>query len=334
MKANPCSPRAVRIRASAHALPSRCVSSAMLDQQLGLRSGTVQRKGGVSQRWFAADDEHAAHLGAQAARRALAAAGLQLADIDCLVVASGTLDQGMPCNAALVHRELGMHATPAFDINASCLGFLTALDHLSWPLLAGRYQRVLLVCADLASLGLDWQHLEASAIFGDGAAAAVLEASAGESGILASRMQTFSTGAEFCRIPAGGTRFHPRRVGQAFQQLALFHMDGKAVFRLVAQHLADFMDSLLADAGLTLADIDWVVPHQASAHAMQHLARRLGIRRDRIIDIFAEHGNQVAASLPTALDIGVRDGRIRRGHRLLLLGTGAGVSLNGMVMVY
>lgn len=306
-----------------------------MDKRLGLPEGTVAKVGGVTHRYFATTAETAAELAAEAARAAMAAAGCGWADIDALVSASATMDQGMPCNAALVHRELGLDAfrIPAFDINASCLGFLVALDTLSWALTAGKYRRVLVVASDLASCGLNWEHLESSAIFGDGAAAAVL-GTGGASRLLASAMMTLSEGADYCRIPAGGSRYHPDRIQTALLPLTRFHMDGKSVFRLAAQHLPGFVGRLLEQAQTTLDDIDWVVPHQASHLAMSHIRKSLGIPPEKFIDIFAEHGNQVAASLPTALDIAIRDGRIRRNQRILLLGTGAGLSIGGAVMVY
>ncbi len=329
--------RPVALLGTGHALPSRVVASTDLDRQLGRNVGTVEHASGVRKRHFATLEETAAMLAANAARRALDAAGLSLADIDCLVAASGTQDQGMPCNAALVHRELGLSATgiPAFDINASCLSFVAALDAMSWPIVAGRYARVLVVSADIASCALDWSTLESSAIFGDGAAAAVLGPSAeGGSRVLAAELNTYSEGANLCRIPAGGSRYHPSRIKQPFDGLTRFRMDGKGVFRLAAAHLPTFVERLLARAGVGRDQIDWVVPHQASQLAMKHIAKKIGFHRDKIVDIFAEHGNQVAASLPTALDIAIRDGRIQRGHRLMLLGTGAGLSLGGMVMEY
>lgn len=331
-------PRAISLLGTGHAVPATRVASADLDQRLGLPKGSVEMAGGVRQRHFAERTETAAQLGALAARRALDAAGLAPRDIDCLVAASGTMDQGMPSNAALIHRELGLSAlgTPAFDVNASCLSFLAALDTLSWPVAAGRYRRVLIVAADIASCGLDWDTLEASAIFGDGAAAAVLGPSEGGTGarLLAADLMTLSEGADLCRIPGGGSRHHPTRIDQPFEPLALFRMDGKGVFRLAAEHLPGFVTRLLAAAGLSLSDIDWIVPHQASHLALSHMVKRLGFARDKVIDIFADHGNQIAASLPTALDIGIRDGRIRRGDQLLLIGTGAGLSLGGVVLAY
>lgn len=330
--------RKIRILGTGHALPSQTVSSEELDRRLGHRPGTVQEASGVRRRHFAARDENAAMLGAIAARRAVAAAGLALSDIDCLVGASGTMDQAMPSNAVLIHRELQLSAcgVPAFDVGASCLSFLAAIDMLSWPVVAGRYRHVLIVASDLASCGLDWNNLESSAIFGDGAAAAVIgPANEGESsGILASGLRTFSDGADLCQIPAGGSRHHPSRIDLPFEPLTKFRMDGKGVFKLAATEMPPFIDSLLSEAGMSFDQIDWIVPHQASRLAIVHLGRRLGFSPDRVVDIFAEHGNQVAASLPTALDIPIRDGRIRRGHRVLLLGTGAGLSLGGMVLEY
>ena len=332
----PAQPRALTILGTGHALPEQVLSSAALDTRLGLTAGSVARISGVLQRHVANREETAASLGAAAARKALRAAGVALEQLDLIVCASGTQDQGMPCNAALLQRELGLGQSgiPAMDINASCLGFIAALDTLSWPIQAGHYRRVLLVCADIASCGLDWQQVEVSGIFGDGAAAVVLGAGDGGSKIVASRLKTFSEGAELCQIRAGGSRYHPRRIDVPFKPLTSFAMHGKGVFRLAAKHLPTLMDELLQQAGLSREQIDWVIPHQASQQAMQHATRRLALGPEKVIDIFARHGNQVAASLPTALDIAVRDGRIQRGQRLMLIGTGAGLSLGGMVLEY
>jgi len=329
--------RPLALLGTGHALPAKAVTSAELDHQLNQPTGTVERVSGVRKRHFAEHNETASYLAAKAGRRALDAAELTLADIDCLVAASGTMDQGMPCNAALIHRELGLsaRAIPAFDINASCLGFLAALDTLSWPIVAGRYKRVLVVASDIASCGLDWNKLESSAIFGDGAAAAVLGPCIdGRSCLIAAELNTLSDGADLCRIPAGGSRYHPTRTNQPFDELTKFRMDGKGVFKLAAAHLPAFVERLLKRAKLTRDQLDWIVPHQASQLAISHLSKRLGFAHNKMINIFAEHGNQVAASLPMALDIAIRDGRIQRGHRLLLLGAGAGLSLGGVVLEY
>jgi 3-oxoacyl-[acyl-carrier-protein] synthase-3 len=332
----PFRPRPLRILGTGAALPSEEVTSAALDLQLGLRPGTVEKKTGVRRRYFETE-RSAAVLGAEAARRALADAGLAFSEIDCLVAASGTPDQAMPANAALLHRELapGAHAIPAFDIGASCLGFLVALDTIACLIDAGRYRRVLIVASDIASCGLDWSCLEASGIFGDGAAAVVVGPAEGtESALLASAIATYSEGAHFCEIPGGGSRHHPDRITEPFLPLARFRMDGKAVFRLAAERLPGFLKDLLAAAGLGIEDLSVVVPHQASRHALEYLRRQLGVKREKIVDLFAEQGNQVAASLPSALDAAIRSGRLRRGEKALLVGSGAGVCLGGAILCY
>lgn len=334
--------RPLRILGTGAALPAEALTSAELDLRLGLAPGTVEKRTGVRVR-YVERRRSAAALGAEAAHRALAAAGLGLDDVDCLIAASGTPDQAMPSNSALIHRELGLsaRAVPAFDLGASCLGFLFALDTVSCLLAAGRYRRVLIVASDIASCGLDWSTLEASGIFGDGAAAAVVGLPEGTedtgdtgSALLASAFATHSEGAHLCEIPGGGSRHHPGRIDEPYLPLAHFRMDGKAVFRLAGERLPAFLDGLLAAAGVRLADIPVIVPHQASRHALQYLRRRFRLRREQMIDLFAEQGNQVGASLPSALDAAVRSGRLRRGDTALLVGTGAGVHLGGVVLCY
>lgn len=344
-------PRAIRVLGTGVARPSCQVESSELDALLNLPEGTVQRRSGVRVR-YVEKQRTAASLGAEAARCALSSAGLSLDQIDCVVAASGSMDQAMPCNAALIHRELGLGASgvAAFDINASCLGFLAAIDTLSWPLLAGRYRRVLIVAADIASCALDWSDLGASAIFGDGAAAVVIgrerDPDATTPGILASSFATYSDGAHMCEIRAGGSRHHPSRGGDAssaggaalaeanYLTLAQFRMDGQAVFHLVARHLDEFVDALLRGAGLRRDDLTLVIPHQASHLGLRYLSRRFGFARERVVNIYADHGNQVAASLPSALHAAIRGRQLRRGDTALLLGSGAGVSLGGIVLRY
>ena len=328
--------RRVRILGTGVATIDTVVTSNEMDVRLGLALGTVERRTGVGSRCVEAV-RSAADLGADAARRALAAAGLRLEDVDCLVGASGTPDQAMPCNAALMRRALGCdrHAIPAFDVNASCLSFLVALDTLSYLIEAGRYRRVLIVSSDIASCGLDWGHLEQSGIFGDGAAAAVV-GHAGDTGsaVVASAFETFAEGAHLCEIKGGGSRYHPSRLTEPFAPLAMFRMDGPEVFRLAGGELASFTANLIQSAGIPLADIPVVVAHQASAHALRFARRRLRLRADQMVDIFADHGNQVAASLPSALHEAISSGRLRRGAHVLLIGSGAGVSLGGAVLCY
>ena len=329
--------RKISIVGSGMALPAQQVSGAELDRQLGLRSGSTFRQTGVERR-FLSTTETAAQLAARACEAALRDAGLRWQDIDCLVAASATMDQALPYNAALIHAELGLahQRTSTFDIGASCLSFLTGLDVMSYLVEAGRYGHVMLVSADIATFGLDWSRLKECGIFGDGAAAVVIRKSQpGESGaLLSSSTVTLSAGVDHCRIPAGGSRYHPRRIDGPIEPLSLFQMDGKSVFRLVAAELPQFAARLLADAGTSMQRIAAVVPHQASQLALDHLSKRLEIPKERLVDIFAQYGNQVSASLPTALHLALSEGRVRRGDQLMLIGTGAGLTMGGMVLTY
>jgi 3-oxoacyl-[acyl-carrier-protein] synthase-3 len=318
------------------ALPAQATSSQQLDERLGLTPGTSLEQTGVRRR-FLSTTETAAQLAAQACRKAMVDAGLDWCDIDCLVAASATMDQSLPYNAALIHAELGLSdlRTTTLDINASCLSFLVALDTMSYLVEAGRYRNILLVSCDIATFGINWNNLREGGIFGDGAAAAIIRRTHddGPSAILSSEIETLSAGVHHCRIPAGGSRYHPRRgLDEPFDPLTVFHMDGKAVFKLASEALPGFMDKLLAKAGVRMKDLAAVVPHQASQLALTHLSRRLNIASGQLVDIFADYGNQVGASLPTALHLGRAHGRIKRGDTILLLGTGAGLTMGGMVL--
>lgn len=335
--------RAVRIVGTGMALPSAVVDSEAIDRRLGLEPGATFAACGVRRR-HASVDETAAALAIRACDAALERAGLAWSDIDCLVAASATPDQALPFNAAMVLDALGERSArpvhvAAFDIGASCLSFVAALDTMSVLVDRGRYRHVLIVSADIATFALDWSTPEASAIFGDGAAAAVIRRSGCDesSALLAARIETFPEGASCCHIQAGGSRFHPARVqaGQGdFDAMTRFHMDGRRVFRIASRELPRLVAEVLAEAGSTMAAMRVVVPHQASRLALDHLSRRLAIEPERLMDIFAEHGNQVAASLPTALHRAIVDRRVERGDALLLIGSGAGVTIGGLVLTY
>lgn len=329
--------RNIRILGTGMALPEEAVTSDELDRRLGLRAGTTLRQTGVRRR-FLSTTETAAQLAASACTAALENAGLSWNDIDCLVGTSATMDQALPYNAALIHAELGLSAqrTSTFDIGASCMSFLTGLDTMSYLVHCGRYRNVMLVSSDIATFGLDWTRLKECGLFGDGAAALVIRQSAADeaSRVLSSRTVTMSEGAGLCKIPAGGSRYHPRRLNTPIDPLTVFQMDGKSVFKLVAAEMADFTIDLLASSGVAMRDIALVVPHQASQLALDHLAKRLEVPEGRLVDIFTEYGNQVGASLPTALHIGLNSGRVQRGDAMLLIGTGAGITMGGMVLTY
>ncbi|MCZ2498597.1 3-oxoacyl-ACP synthase [Xylophilus sp. Kf1] len=329
--------RPIRICGTGAATPATRVDSEEIDQRLGLPPGTVFASSGVSTR-YCATDESAAQLAVGACRQALDNADLGWDDIDCIVATSATMDQALPFNAAMVLALAGARSRPiaAFDVGASCMSFLTGLDTMSYLVDAGRYRHVLLVSADIATFSLDWSRLHAAAIFGDGAAAVVIRRSGpGEaSTLLASDLRTFAEGADHCRILAGGSRYHPDRTSDSVRDLAMFQMDGPKIFRLAARELPGFTRRLLDSIGLAMSDFDVVVPHQASRLALDHLRKRLGIEKGRMVDVFQRLGNQVGASLPSALHHAVSQGQLQRGQKALLIGSGAGMTLGGAALVY
>jgi 3-oxoacyl-[acyl-carrier-protein] synthase-3 len=334
-------PRRIKIAGMGRYLPKRRVTAADLEAQMGLEAGWIAKKSGVMTRYFV-DDETSSQMGARAAEAALADAGLTFADIDCLVSVSGSPEQAIPCTAALIQKAMGFEdvGTPAFDINSTCLSFLTGLDTMSYLVEAGRYERVLLVSAEISSVALDWREKESATILGDAAVAAVITRSRDDepSQILTARMETYSSGSELTRTRGGGTRFHPRKVGGTMEEFideyGVFEMDGKSVFKLSAHMLPAFIQRMLGPIGANLDEVKLVVPHQASMMALYLMQRRLGLSDDRWMVIARDYGNTIAASIPLALHEAVQQGRIERGDKVMLLGTSAGFSMGALLLQY
>lgn len=334
--------RPLRLVSTGLALPRTAVDARTLEGRIGLPEGWVAAKSGVMTRYFAEADETASRLGASAARQALARAGLEAADLDLVLSAAGSTEQAIPCTAALIHRELGLAASgvPAFDLDSTCLSFVTALDVAASLLASGRYRRILIVSAEIASVGLNWEERESATIMGDGAAAAIVEAAPPEAGtgLLAARMETYSSGAELTRVLGGGTKHAPARhegdLASYVAQYARFEMDGRGVFKLSASVLAEFVPRFFAEAGTTLGDVDLVVPHQASLAALYLVQRRLGVPDAKWVLTAPFYGNTIAASIPMALDFAIGEGRLRRGQTALLLGTSAGFSVGAALLRY
>lgn len=323
----------VRIAGTGVAVPEVVLTAAELDVRLGLPAGESERVTGIAKRHTAVH-ESASQLAAEAVRAALADAGMRWEEIDCLVCASATMDQALPYNAAMVLAEMksSTHRVATLDVGASCLSFLHALDLMSSAITTGRYANVVIVSADISSFTTDYRNLRENGIFGDGAAAVVLSSSDGVSRIQAVRSVTLPEGVEFCQIRSGGSRFHRRGLPEHSE--ALFEMRGRPLFALVARELPEFVEALFKDAGVTNAELALMVPHQASRQALDHVAKMLGFDDGRMVDVFGEFGNQVGASLPTALHFAIHRHGLQRGQKALLLGTGAGVSIGGIVITY
>jgi 3-oxoacyl-[acyl-carrier-protein] synthase-3 len=327
----------VKIEGLGRYLPRRVVPSAELEVQLGLGPGWIERRQGVRERhWVTREIETNAFMGAEAAREALADAERSADEVDLVMNASGTQEQAIPDGGPLVQRELGLgdSGIACFSVHATCLSFLVGFDLAATLLACGRCERILLVTSEISSCALDFSHPEASTLFGDGAAAVVLGRSApGEASALhVARLETYGVGAYATQIPGGGSRRHPN-LQTTVPEDNLFQMDGPAVFKLALEYAPRFLARLFAGAPFALPEMDCVVPHQASKRALDAHAA-LGIPAERVVRTLDRLGNCVAASIPLTLVEAVRTGRLRRGNRLLLVGTGAGLSLGGLIVTY
>jgi 3-oxoacyl-[acyl-carrier-protein] synthase-3 len=310
------------IAGSARALPARAVTAGELDRRLGLEPGWTARHTGVLIRHQTAGRAEAEALTRLVCLGALADAGWTLGDLDLIVDASLCIQQPIPCNAALVQEILGPEARgiPCFDVHASCLGFLTALNVINGLFASGGARRALIVCAETPSVGVNWNEPESACLMGDGAAAFVLEAD-DRRNRCAFLFETFAEGAHLCEVRGGAHRLPPFAYTAAEDGAYRFHMDGKGVHRFASQHFPPLLERVMAATGHRLEQLN-VVPHQASGPALEFMRRRLGLPEERFHVTVAEHGNMVAAGIPYVLD-GVRR-RLPAGSPIMVLGTAAG----------
>jgi 3-oxoacyl-[acyl-carrier-protein] synthase III len=334
----PKSALAVRILGTGEYLPRRVVDSAFFDRQCGKPAGWTATSLGVARRHVASPDETSSVMGAHAAREAMAAAGMQAGELDCIVSAASVMEQAIPCLASQIQQrlDLGRSGIPAFDVNATCLSFLTAMDLMACAIVQGRYRRVLIVSSEIASAGLNMNDPTTAGLFGDGAAAIVLGRSpeGSASSLLASHLETYGIGNELCQVRAGGTRV---RIGDGtddYQRASYFEMKGKDLYRMSAHYLPGVLASLWGMAAIEMSDLDWIIPHQASGKALDHLTDLLMFPVDKLVRVIEERGNQVATSVPAALHYAILHKNVQRGELLALIGSGAGLSLGGIVLRY
>jgi 3-oxoacyl-[acyl-carrier-protein] synthase-3 len=321
------------IAGSAVVLPRTIVPSTEVDRLAGLDSGTIASRFHIDQRHWAGPDETSSAMAAQAAEAALAEAGWAADSVDVIIGGCGVMEQPIPGTAALVQNRLGLgnSGIPAFDVNATCLSFLQAFDRALAGFALGEWRRALVFTADIASAALDFTDPESSVIFGDGATAFALSAE-GPHQRLAHSFKTYGAASDVCRLEAGGTRLRPDDDLADFLAHSKFKMDGRGVFRATAQRFPRFVDDLLAKAGVAQGDVDTVIPHQASAAALEHLKRSFADGHAKTVDIFRSIGNQIATSLPHALHVARQTGRAQPGTLGMLIGSSAGVSLGGAVI--
>jgi 3-oxoacyl-[acyl-carrier-protein] synthase-3 len=314
-------------------LPRQTVTASDYDRLTGRPEGSIAEGFGVVQRHRADAQETTSWMAAQAAQSALAEAGWAPESLDVIISACGVMEQPIPSTAALVQRRLGLGSSgiPAFDVNATCLSFLVAFDRVLAGFALGEWRRALIVSADIASAALDFSDPETSVLFGDGAAAVALEAD-GCHLRLSYLLRTYGEGADLCRLESGGTRLRPTDGIDRFLAHAAFRMDGPGLFRATARHFPPFLSDLLGAADIAPADLHCIIPHQASRPALEHLKRSFPDGHAKTVDRFTDVGNLVATSIPFALSVARREGRLRPGELGLIVGSSAGISLGGAVI--
>ena len=300
------------------ALPKRMVTNAELAKTVDTSDEWIVERTGIRSRYIAGEGEATSTLATEAARQALAAAGLVPADIGLIVLATATPDQTFPATATQVQHNLGCNGGVAFDVAAVCSGFLYAMGIADSLLRTGMSKRALVIGAETFSRILDWKDRTTCVLFGDGAGAIVLEAREVDEdgpGVLATRLH--ADGAHNGLLYVDGGPSSTGTVGHV-------RMKGPEVFRHAVVNLAEVLREVLADQGLTPADIDWVVPHQANQRILDATARKLGLAPEKVIVTVDRHANTSAASVPLALDTAVRDGRIKAGDLVVLEAMGGG----------
>jgi 3-oxoacyl-[acyl-carrier-protein] synthase-3 len=314
-------------RGVGHYLPDRIVPNAELEQLVQTSDEWIRTRSGIERRHFAAEGQTTSDLATRAAQAALADAGLTAQDIDAIILATSTADLTFPSAATMVQGALGMRQGFAFDVQAVCAGFVFALANADAMIRGGMARRVLVIGAETFSRLMDWTDRTTCVLFGDGAGALVLEAAEGtgtpaDRGILGIDLNSDGTYRDLLYVdggPSTGTTGYLR-------------MQGKEVFRHAVEKLAETAHAALAKAGLTPADVDWIVPHQANIRIIEGTARKMGVGMDRVVVTVQDHGNTSAASIPLALSVGRARGQIKPGDVLVAEAIGGGLAWGSVVL--
>lgn len=320
--------RAVAIGSGSY-LPLNRVTNTKLAEKVDTNDTWIRERTGIECRHFAAEHEKTSDLAIQAASRALDAANLEGQDIDCIVLATSTPDNTLPATAVKVQAAIGMNGGFAFDIAAVCTGFIYAINIATNFIEAGQVKRVLVIGAETMSRLLDWEDRATCVLFGDGAGAVVLEAQEQSGDNKTDR------GVLACCLHSDGTKhdlLHTDGGPSSTQTTGHIRMLGREVFRHAVTNLAEVLHETLVKADFEPDDIDWVVPHQANARILNATAKKFHIPIEKVIITVHEHANTSAASIPLALDLAIKDGRIKQGDLLLLDGMGAGLTWGASII--
>jgi 3-oxoacyl-[acyl-carrier-protein] synthase III len=319
----------VRIDGLAAKKGTKKVSSCDLDKQLNQKSGSILKSTSLESRYFFQDYSEFESKINEAVNEALVQADITLDDINCIINASATMHQAIPYNAAYTHKILGCKKPIAtFDINMTCLSSLRAFEVASH--LLNSYKHILIISADFSSISLDFNDIKTAGIFADGTTAMIISKST-SGGILFSNFETHSSGYEYCQIKGGGSKSQKIHYQNNLDDVFYFNMDGKRLYKLTSQVLPSFILNTLKNNNLSLKDIDYIVPHQASGAALKHTSKALGFDESKFINIFAINGNQISSSIPSVLYHLFQTKDLQSGQKIMLVGTSAGLGL-GLVV--
>ena len=307
------------------ALPARRIDNEELAESVDTSDSWIVERTEIRSRYVAGDGETTASLAADASRRALEHAGIEAKDVDLIVLATATPDQTFPSSATKVQAALGIDDCIAFDVHAVCTGFLYALSVADSMLRSGNAKTALVIGSETFSRIVDWEDRATCVLFGDGAGALVLQAEDGEGGILSTKLHADGRHNDLLFVDGG-----PSTTGT----VGKLRMKGREVFRHAVVNLAEVLNEVLESAGLTSADVDWVVPHQANARILDATAKKLGLPPEKVVVTVDRHANTSAASVPLALDVAVRDGRIKRGDVVVLEAMGGGFTWGAAALRY
>ena len=318
-----------RIAGTGGYLPEKVLTNADLEKMVDTSDQWIQERTGIKTRHIAEEGQTTCDLAEVAARRAIEAANIKTQDIDLILVATTTADQIFPSTACLLQARLDLHGCPAFDVQAVCTGFVYALSVADQFIRCGNASTVLVVGSETMSRIVDWSDRSTCVLFGDGAGAVVLQAS-DEPGILSSHLHADGSYGHLLTVPAGiSTNYESVKEGSAY-----IKMQGNEVFKIAVRTLGKIVDETLSANQLQKSDIDWLVPHQANIRIIQATAKKLKMSMDQVVVTVQNHGNTSAASIPLALDVAVRDGRIKRGDTLLCEAFGGGFTWGANLIKY
>ena len=321
-----------RILGTGRYTPQKVVANSEVERRVDTTDAWIREHAGIERRHVAAEGEVTSDMAAAAGRAAIEAAGLTVADLDMIIVATVSGDSPMPATAVHVQQKLGADLIPSFDVAAACAGFLYAMTIADQFIAAGTFKTVLVIGADLLSRVTDPDDRTTLPLFGDGAGAVVLGPASGDGrGILSTRIHAEGALASVGGIPRGGSA-EPMNQERLAQRKNFIRMKGQELFNVSVKHLTSYSMQALKAAGLTSAELDWVVPHQANRNIVQRISQRLGYSRAKFVENLAEYGNTSAASIPIALDEAVKDGRIQPGQTVLMCALGAGITWGAAIV--